>query len=122
MFITKKKHTKILKDLTEMYAERHKGLTNELKEARDLKIILEKITGKWLTGTNGVCINTISGGYDYQLSLNENVLQYAEDILGGRVIKQEGTKALIIDKEGNVRKGLTKQKPDKGYSYKLIRE
>lgn len=47
---------------------------------------------------------------------------YTDDILGGKVIKQEGTKCLIISKDGDVKTGLTKSKPDKGYKYKLVRE
>ena len=49
------------------------------------------------------------------------MLQYTEDILGGKVIKQEGTKCIVIDKNGDVEIGLTKQKADKGYNYKLQR-
>jgi hypothetical protein len=49
-------------------------------------------------------------------------LQYVDDILGGKVIKQDGTKCLVISKDGEVKTGLTKQKPDKNYNYKLVRE
>lgn len=54
--------------------------------------------------------------------LPENVLVYVDDMLGGKVIKQEATKCIYIDKNGNIKTGLTKQKSDKGFSYKLIRE
>jgi hypothetical protein len=65
-----------------------------------------------------VSFSTISSHY----SLPDNVLQYIDDILGGKVIKQEGNKCLVIDKKGNVKTGLTKEKVDKGYEYKLVRE
>lgn len=49
----------------------------------------------------------------------DNVPQYVDDIFGGRVIKQEAFKGIVIDKDGNVKTGLTKLPPDIGYSYKL---
>jgi len=118
MFITKKKHTKILKEMTELYAERHSKLTQELKEARDLKTILEKMSGITFNGQNVF--------YDLSSSMNisfsDEVAQYVDDLFGGKVIKQEANKAIIITKEGEVKTGLTKEKVDKGYKYKLIRE
>jgi hypothetical protein len=122
MFITKRKHNKILKEQAENDAERHKKLTEELKEARDLKAILEKITDKFITSGSGLIMSNIGGGLNYELSIDENVLVYTDDILGGKVIKQEGIKCLIIEKDGSVKTGLTKQKPDKGFTYKLIRK
>jgi len=116
--ITNKTHNRIIKELNEEYAEKHKKLTEELKEARDLKAILEKLTCTTVFGFKG-CI-TSSGGWGYDLP--DNILVEVEDILGGKVIKQEGTKCLIVSKEGNVKTGLTKQKPDKGHTYKLIKE
>lgn len=115
--ITNKKHNRIIKELQEEYAQKHKKLTEELKEDKDLKLILEKLypVNEWLTS-----IGSITTG-SYELRLPDTVLQYTENILGGEVIKQEGIKCLIVDKDGNVKTGLTKQKADKGYSYKLIR-
>jgi hypothetical protein len=69
-----------------------------------------------IIGING--FNTVA--WD-NITLPDTVLQYVDDILGGKVIKQEGTKCLVIDKDGNVKTGLTKQKADKGFSYKLVR-
>jgi hypothetical protein len=97
-------------------------LKKELAEAKDLKAILEKLypLNEFVSNCKSVLGSSVRGGYE--LSLPDNVLVYVDDILGGKVIKQEGTKALIISKNGEVKTGLTKQKPDKGYSYKLVRE
>lgn len=129
--ITNKKHIRIINHLEEVYKsnlqsvqdkiawrdKKIKELEQELKEARDLKDILNKFSNITF---NGISIST-SGG-DWKLELPDTVLQYIDDILGGKVIKQEGNKCIVIDKEGNVKTGLTKQKIDKGYSYKLIRQ
>jgi len=65
-------------------------------------------------------ISVLSGG-TFEYKLPSNVAVYEKDILGGEVIKQEATKCLIVDTEGNIKTGITKQAPDKGYKYKLIR-
>jgi hypothetical protein len=53
----------------------------------------------------------------------DDVVRIVDDVLGGKVMKHEATtKCLIVDKQGNVKTGMTKQKADKGYSYKLVRE
>lgn len=139
MFITKKKHNQIiehkdktindyLKKILSLESDIEQGhkshlvivgeLKKELEEARNLKLIIEKLyplysmEGSILSGSNG----------SWSLNLPDNVLQYTEDILGGKVIRQEGNKCLVVDKEGKVKTGLTKQKVDKGYRYKLVRE
>jgi hypothetical protein len=132
MFITKKKHNQIVQDLSyknfkevektlketrEIYEKEINDLKKALEEAKDLKFILEKFSNFSISGI-GI---SVSGG-NWDIELPDNVLQYTEDILGGKVIKQEGTKCLVVDKQGNVKEGLTKQKADKGYSYKLVRE
>ena len=113
MFITKKKHKQIVEDLIST----NKDLSNKLDEARNLKAILEKLTpeGGYVL-VNNFWNTAIASG------LPDSIAHYVDDILGGHVIKQEGTKCLVVDKQGAVRSGLTKQKPDEGYNYKLIRE
>lgn len=121
--ITNKKHNQIIehKDKTiSDYLAKILKLEQELKETRDLKLILEKFSGILTYGGTGIVYNHSSGVFD--LSLPDNVLVYVDDILGGKVIKQEATKCLVVDEKGNVTTGLTKQKPDKGYSYKLLRK
>ena len=119
--ITNKRHNQIIehkdKTINDYYAKIVK-LEKELEQARDLKPILEK-----LYPLNEIysSFSTVSRGR-YEINLPDTVLQYTEDILGGKVIKQEGTKCLVIGKDGNVKTGLTKQKADKNYNYKLVRE
>jgi len=109
----------------------------EITEAKELKNVLEILANK--TGipapkydggmlTYGIATNsswstiTAINEIREKFKLPDNVLVYEDDILGGKVIKQEVTKCIVIDKEGNVRHDITKQKADKGYSYKLVRE
>ena len=122
MFITKRKHNKIVKikdgDIV-FYLTQIDDLKKELAEAKNLQSILNKLSGFTL---NGLAYCDTGGDWRVKMDLPDTVLQYTDDILGGQVIKQEGTKCLIVDKNGKVKEGLTKQKADKGYSYKLIRE
>lgn len=125
---------KILKDktynkLVEAYAPKFSALTYkelyekvevELKEAKDLKAILEKLYP--LHSVYSTLRFDIGGSIDWGQELPDNVLVYVDDILGGKVIKQEGNKCIVISKDGKITEGLTKQKVDKSYSYKLVRE
>lgn len=107
-------------------------LKNQLRDAKDLKNVLEIMASK-----TGIPAPDTKGGYFYaidngfgvsstsfstHIKLPDTVLQYTDDILGGKVIKQEGNKCLVIAKDGTVKTGLTKAKVDKGYTYKLVRE
>ena len=126
--LTNKQYQKLLNDI-EHKDKSIVDLRDKYIEATNLKEVLKLLADK--TGipspkfgseltcdyTNGVSWT----GIHTQINLPDNVLQYVDDILGGKVIKQEGTKCLVIDKDGNVKTGLTKQKPDKNYSYKLVR-
>lgn len=119
--------TSTYKKLVECYSKPYSNITykedcirleKELEEAKNLKSILEKMSGLTINGVDWCLSN---GGW-VTTNFPDTVLQYTEDILGGKVIKQEGNKCLVVDKDGNVKTGLTKQKADKGYSYKLVRE
>lgn len=139
MFISKKKHNKIIEEHNKVNVglfrelqeketeikqghEKHleivAGLKKELEDARNLSKILDKLSSTSIFGMDWGAV----GGTWRTANLPDNVLQYTEDILGGKVIKQEGTKCLVIDSKGDVKTGLTKQKADKGYSYKLVRQ
>lgn len=107
------------------YKEKCEILEKQLSEAKDLKNILERVMPNPLyAGKDGQILTYSSGGTLIweELILPDNVLQYTDDILGGKVIKQEGVKCLVVDKNGNVKSGITKQKADKGFTYKLVRE
>lgn len=111
---------------------RNAELVHQLKEAKDFKELLKEIISK-----TGIPAPDTKGGYLYvvdnsfgvpntswntEIVLPDTVLQYTDDILGGKVIKQEGNKCLVIAKDGTVKTGLTNAKVDKGYTYKLVRE
>ena len=91
-------------------------LEEKLRKAEDLKEILVSLSDK-----SKKYIDFMAGSSCMMGELPDNVLVYVDDILGGKVIKQEGVKCLVIDRAGNVKTGLTKQKADKGYTYKLMR-
>ena len=116
---TEKTHNRIIAELKEEYAEKHKSLIAELQEAKDLGTILNRFSSLTINGTG---FAASGGSWATELVLPDTVLQYTEDILGGKVIKQEGTRCLVIGKDGTAKTGLTKEKADKGYDYKLIRE
>lgn len=100
----------------EWWQERYDNKCKELEQAKNLQLILEKLYPLH----SFIAKNYVDDGYS--LNLPDDVLRYTEDILGGKVIKQEGNKCLIIEKDGSVKTGLTKQKVDNGYNYKLIRK
>jgi hypothetical protein len=121
--LTNNQHNQLIKEI--------ENLRKELTESRDLKTVLTELANK-----TGIPKPTLDSSYlkansfcgvDWAISsaeliLPDNVLVYVDDILGGKVIKQQANKCLVIDKDGNVKTGVTKEKPDKGYNYKLIRE
>jgi len=100
------------------YLQKILKLEQELKEARDLHKILDKFSSLTIGGTG---FSVSGGNWSNELVLPDTVAQYTEDILGGKVIKQEGVKCIVIDKDGVVKTGLTKKQADKGYGYKLVR-
>ncbi len=127
MFVTKKYHKEIISRYEEINQELVKineNLRKELKQAKDLSALLEKLTDKTssIVYTNGGGWGTIVADATKAIYEDENIPRYAEDILGGKVIKQEGTKCIVINENGEVKTGLTKQKADKDYTYKLVRK
>lgn len=92
------------------------SLIKELDSARDLKAIVEKLYQLTFTSNNVISF-TSTGTF----TLSDNIPQYVDDYFGGRVIKQEATKVVVLEKDGAMHTHYTKQKPDKGYNYKLIR-
>lgn len=69
---------------------------------------------------NGVMMNYVDG--QAYINLGDNVPVYVDDLFGGKVIKQEATKAIIIYDNGQVVEGVTKEAPDKGRKYKLVQK
>lgn len=123
--LTNKEYLELIKlvrefNWTRTYKELYEESKVELKEAKDLKVILEKLYP--LNDFKNSLRYSDGGSIDWGQELPDNVLVYVDDILGGKVIKQEGTKCIVISKDGKITEGITKQKSDKGYSYKLVRE
>lgn len=117
-----------------MYRDGRETLLKEnagLKQALDAKEIWQKaydrgvanegllleLLGKTKRGLDG-CI-TASGGNitdDFHLGgvdFNKDVAVYIDDYFGGKVIKQESIKVVILDKEGNATCARTAQKNKK---------
>lgn len=121
----KKENMNILLDIEQLY-KNISILELQLKESKqekekntDLKEILNKLSSIKI---NGLSYSDTGGTWKTDFTVSDNVLVYVDDILGGKVIKQEGVTCVVVSKDGNTRIGLTKQKPDKGFNYKLIRE
>ena len=97
-------------------------LKERLSKAETLERVLDKI---WATVE---CHSiTLNGKFTDVGSLNIDKINggepaiYVDDVFGGKVIKQEATKLIIIRDEGTIIEGYTKEKPDNGYKYKVIR-
>lgn len=118
MIILKRTHEKQIEEKSKRITE----LETYLREAKDLKEILSKMSCMTINGQDF----SVTGGTwcipSDTLNLPDNVMVIVDDILGGKCVKQEANKCIIVTKDGDVRTGLTKNKVDKGYSYKLIRE
>jgi hypothetical protein len=89
------------------------SLKLELTCAKDLKSILATNTG---------AIATYIAKIENKEREESNNNLYVEDIIDGIVLKSKANKCIVIDEEGGVKIGLTKQKVDKNYNYKLIRQ
>lgn len=111
--ITTKKHNQIIK--------KYQDKIKELESKIELKSLLEKMIEK---------ISIITDKYDSirfvdcngELTLPDNVLQYVDDYFGGKVIKQEATKLVVLDVNGNATYHKTKKPVDKNRKYKLLQE
>ncbi len=97
------------------------SLALELKQAQNLKSVLEKLADKSniIWGQNLVFSEgTVSASFN----LPDDVPRYVDDYCGGKVFKQEATKVVELDAEGNAKYFYTKKEADKGFNYKLIRK
>ena len=114
-----KTHRKILDSEIEksrvFYDKIIKDLQERLKKAENLESVLSKFSS--IFGDGDLKFSYSMG----TINLGDDVLVYVDDLFGGKVIKQEGIPAIKIETNGVVRTGITKQKADKGYSYKLVR-
>jgi hypothetical protein len=117
LWITKYRHNKIVANY-----EKH---VEDLREALNRKEIFEIILNKLVDKSNSfgdslsVMNGCLSGG---ELILPNDVPRYVEDYFGGKVIKQEATPVIILDKKGKATYGMTAKSPDKGRLYKLVQK
>lgn len=117
--ITDKKHQEIIKKLTDDFNAEIKELLKQLEEARNLKEILLKLSG---ISINGKGFDLTGGCWDTEMKFSDDIAQYVDDYFGGKVIKQEATKVIVITGEGKTETGFTRQNPDTGYKTKLVRK
>ncbi len=135
MIILKSKLEKLLKIEREETAVHYQSkidrLTKELEEAKNFKALIERLASpiNITSGSSGGVLS-FSGGYDplssnheIQINVKDNVATLVNDELSKEIIvKQQSTKIVFLNKDGGIEKtGYTKQKPDKGFSYKLVR-
>lgn len=115
MFISKKAHNKIVDQLY-----------RELGEAKDLQVLLKEIVNK-----TGIPIPpSVKGGHMFLDSeggwgstyFPDDVAVFVEDYFGGSVIKQEATKVVVLNEDGEASYYLTSKSPDKGRKYLLVQE
>jgi hypothetical protein len=128
MFILKSKHEEIVA-----------GLRQQIERAEDLRDLFKEIVSRTgvpmpekdgsLFTSNGSITwrNEERGMEDVETFLRGKVnggelAILLEDYFGGKVFKQEATKVVELDEDGKATYHVTKQKPDKGYKYKLVRK
>ena len=120
MFITKKRHDRIVAELRASL-KNSEDLVEEMRKQRDaaqeLQGVLEKLADK---AQNFVTFASNSLNFNSELILPDNVPVYVDDHFGGKVIKQEATKVIEISADGDIKTGLTKRKADDGYGYVLV--
>lgn len=127
MFISKKKHDIIVADLMkriDLHKQYDEMRKDNQKNNEKLIEILEALNAgrkDFLTADSIHGLAVACGG-GYEITLPDNVPVYVEDVLGGKVIKQEATPVTILDEKGKATYGYTKDKADKGRAYKLIQK
>jgi len=101
-------------------------LSNKLEKAEDLKAILlsfkEQQDNFIVSAGSGITLFDLHSSIQSEINtwaLDKNVAVYVDDLFGGKVIKQEAHKAILIKANGTVLEGLTKEPKTKVFSYTL---
>lgn len=116
MFITKKRSQKEYLAMSGQYHLEIERLEAELRAARDLRIVLDKLASSY------ACFSS-AFSQSGEMRFPDSVAQYVNDHFGGQCIKQEATKVIEIEPDGTVKTGLTtKKQPDAGFTYVLNRK
>ena len=122
MIVSRKTHLRALKDKDNIILSQERRI-EQLENEQTLTSFLEAVSERLRLGDKDageICF--MDGNNFVDMSLSDDVAVYVPDYFGGKVIKQEATKLVELDEEGNTTYHLTAQKPDKGHSYKLIRK
>ena len=124
MFKNYKKLNKINEEIIILKDKKIAELQKELQEAKNLKEILEKLTHSNLLTKNTLIGHDSAVFLDFDSSVKTILdTRFVKDAVTGKtIIKDNGIKTITISKEGEITEGLTEEKPDKGYKYKLIRQ
>jgi len=104
-FITKYRHNKLV--------QRYVDQTEEYRQALYRKDKMVEIVDLLATRTAELT-NSFAGmgSANVMDNLDDTVARFVPDVLlGGQVIKQEGTPVTILDENGKATYGLTKEKP-----------
>ena len=120
MFITKKRHDRIVADL-KASLKNSEDWMEEMRKQRDAAQNLQGVLGKLADkAQNFATFSSGSLNFKSELILPDNVPVYVDDHFGGKVIKQEATKVIEIAPNGDIKTGLTKRTADDGYGYVLV--
>ena len=115
-WITKYRHNKIVEQYEEALQVQKENLNRKQAFERiteKLTDITERLTDKF-DGITANLDDCISAG---ELILPNDVPRYVPDYYGGKVIKQEATKVVSIDSDGNATYHWTATKPPKGRTF-----
>ena len=102
----------------------------ELKEAKSFKELIERLATPKTLLYNGSGFS-FSGSYDplnnseiiFQTSEGNKTTWVSDELSSDVITKEKSTKIVFLNKDGDfIKSGYTKQKADKGFSYKLVRE
>jgi hypothetical protein len=108
-FITKYRHNRIV----QRYADQTEEYRQALYRKDKMVEIVDLLATRTVELTNKFAgISTSIGSADVMDRLDDTVARFVPDVLlGGQVIKQEGTPVTILDENGKATYGLTKKKP-----------
>ena len=109
-FITKSRHNKIVQRYADQTEEYRQAL---YRKDKMVEIVVDRLATRTAELTNSFAnISTSIGPSDVMDNLDDTVARFVPDVLlGGQVIKQEGTPVTILDENGKATYGLTKKKP-----------
>lgn len=116
-WITKYRHNKIVAEYKEAL-EISKQNINRKEKFEEITEKLTDIADRLTDKFDGVIASIDGCIAEGNLILPNDVARYVDDYYGGQVLKQEATKLVVIDKDGNATYHWTAKKPTGGYSYR----